>query len=121
MNVPSTAAALAPRAPIGPALARLAAALVLLAFVVASFVSVDLHLADFLSRDNLDAMRRFVGELSHPVLAPAFLGSLAYAALETVAMSALGTLIAALLALVIVFRARAIRPLLNGLRAGSTT
>jgi phosphonate transport system permease protein len=70
-----------------------------LLLVVASFASLDLQWAQFGSWDAVQRMGRFLGELLHPVTAPHFLGKLLQATLETLAMSALGTLLAALLGL----------------------
>ncbi|HYF58512.1 MAG TPA: phosphonate ABC transporter, permease protein PhnE [Burkholderiaceae bacterium] len=67
------------------------------ALVVASFWSLDLQWARFFSAEAMGRMARFVGELLEPSGEPRFLGRLALAALETLAMSAVGTLIAALL------------------------
>jgi phosphonate transport system permease protein len=64
------------------------------AVIVASFWSLDLQWARFLSADALGRMGRFIGELLSPNLEPAFLRKLLPAALETLAMSVLGTLLA---------------------------
>ncbi len=64
-----------------------------------SFWTLDLQWAAFLSRDALHKMVRFVAELMHPDLTWAFAIKWLPAALETLAMSALGTLLAALLGL----------------------
>jgi phosphonate transport system permease protein len=68
-----------------------AAAIVL---VAASFWSLDLQWAKFLSADALGRMGRFLGELLSPNLEAAFLRKLLPAALETMAMSVVGTLLA---------------------------
>ena len=60
----------------------------------ASFWSLDLQWAKFLSVDALRRMARFLGELLMPSGDAAFLRKLALASLETIAMSALGTLLA---------------------------
>ena len=65
-----------------------------IALVVASFWSLDLQWARFLSLDALQRMGRFAGELLSPNLDAAFLRKLWPAALETLAMSVLGTLLA---------------------------
>ena len=70
-----------------------------LLLVVASFASLNLQWAGFRSWDALQRMGRFVGELLHPVTTAVFLHKVLQAALETLAMSALGTLLAALLGL----------------------
>ena len=67
----------------------------LLALVVASFWSLDLQWGKFLSGDALRSMGRFLTELLVPQTNSAFLGKLGWATLETLAMSALGTLLAA--------------------------
>lgn len=69
------------------------AAIVLL--VVASFWSLDLQWAQFLSLDALRSMSRFVAEFFPPDTSPEFLQKVAIGAWETLAMSALGTWLAA--------------------------
>jgi len=66
----------------------------LAALTVASFWTLDLQWAKFLSADAAFKMGRFLGELLSPSLDPVFLRKLGWAALETIAMSALGTLMA---------------------------
>jgi phosphonate transport system permease protein len=63
---------------------------------VASFWTLDLQWAKFLSLDAARKMGKFLGELLSPSLNSAFLQKLAVASLETIAMSALGTLLAAI-------------------------
>ncbi len=65
-----------------------------LALVVASFWTLDLQWARFVSLDALRRMGRFAAELLSPNLEGAFLRKLWPAALETLAMSVLGTLLA---------------------------
>lgn len=65
-----------------------------IALVAASFWSLDLQWAKFLSAGALGRMGRFLGELLSPNLEPAFLRKLLPAALETMAMSVVGTLLA---------------------------
>ena len=62
--------------------------------VVASFLSLDLQWSAFLSLEAAHSMGRFVGEFFPPDLAPAFLRKVFTASIETLAMSALGTLLA---------------------------
>ena len=69
--------------------------------VALSFWTLDLKWAQFLSLDALRKMARFVGELLHPTGEAAFLQKLLGATLETLAMSALGTLIAAVFGLLL--------------------
>ena len=64
-----------------------------------SFWSLNLQWAQFLSWDGLQSMGRFVGELMHPNVSAFFLVKVFWASLETLAMSALGTLIAAMFGL----------------------
>lgn len=66
-----------------------------LVLVVASFASLDLHLASFVSGAALASMGRFLAEFVPPDLSLPFVRSVAVAAWETLAMSALGTLLAA--------------------------
>ncbi len=63
--------------------------------VVASFVSLDLQWAQFFSLDAVRSMGRFLGEFFPPNLQPAFLRQVVVATWETLAMSALGTALAA--------------------------
>ncbi len=63
---------------------------------VASFWTLDLQWAKFLSVDAARKMGKFVGELMSPAVNPAFLWKLTVASVETIAMSALGTLLAAI-------------------------
>jgi phosphonate transport system permease protein len=72
-----------------------------LALVVASFASLDLQWAKFFSLDAAQRMGKFVGELLVPATDARFLGKLLVASLETLAMSALGTLLAAVFGLLL--------------------
>jgi phosphonate transport system permease protein len=63
--------------------------------VVASFWSLDLQWGQFLSLEAARSMGRFVGEFFPPDLEPAFLHKVWIGAWETLAMSALGTALAA--------------------------
>ena len=101
----------------------------LLLLVVASFWSLDLQWRAFLSLDAARSMGRFIGEFFPPDLSPAFVRKVAVASVETLAMSALGTVLAAAVGLLLSLpasrthdgdpaRARApTRLLLNALRA----
>jgi phosphonate transport system permease protein len=62
--------------------------------VIASFATLDLKWAAFLSADAAARMGRFLAELATPSTDPEFLRRLAIASGETLAMSALGTLLA---------------------------
>jgi len=66
-----------------------------LGLVVASFWSLDMQWAQFLSLDAARSMGRFVGEFFPPDTSPVFLERVALATWETLAMSLLGTLLAA--------------------------
>ena len=63
--------------------------------VVASFWSLDLQWAQFLSLEALRSMGQFAAEFFPPDLSAPFLAKVAVGAVETLAMSALGTLLAA--------------------------
>ncbi len=66
-----------------------------IALVVASFASLDLQWAQFFSLEAARSMGRFVGEFFPPDLQPAFVQRVIAATWETLAMSALGTALAA--------------------------
>ena len=82
----------------------------LLLLVVASFLSLDLQWGKFLSADALASMGRFVSELLVPQSAPAFLHKVFWASLETLAMSALGTVLAAMAGLALALPAAKTHP-----------
>ena len=71
------------------------------ALVVASFATLDLQWGRFFSGDAFGKMGRFIGELLSPSTEPRFLGRLFTATLETLAMSAVGTLLAAVFGLLL--------------------
>ncbi len=73
----------------------------LVALAAASFVTLDLQWARFFSLESMLRMGRFFAELAAPTADPAFLRRLAVASGETLAMSALGTLLAAVLGLLL--------------------
>ena len=97
--------------------------------IVASFWSLNLKWAEFLAPDALATMGRFMASFFPPETSPAFLAKTWNALLETLAMSALGTLLAAVAGLLLALpaskvhpddRARAkpvVRLLLNALRS----
>lgn len=70
-----------------------------LILVVASFATLNLQWAQFWSWNAAQRMGRFLGELLHPQTSTVFVTKVLLAALETLAMSALGTLLAVLLGL----------------------
>ncbi len=75
--------------------------LALLGLVATSFWSLDLQWAQFLSRDALRSMGRFIGEFFPPDLSPVFVRKVLVGTLETLAMSVLGTALAALAGLLL--------------------
>ncbi len=86
--------ALPPPPPRSTALLALLAGVLLL--VLASFTTLDLQWRQFLSTEALAKMGRFLAEMAVPASEPAFLKRLAVATAETLAMSAVGTVLAAL-------------------------
>jgi phosphonate transport system permease protein len=101
----------------------------MLCLIVASFWSLDLQWAQFLSWSAFQKMGAFIAELFPPNIEPAFLKKLFIASLETLAMSALGTILAVVLGLALALPASkshaedparwrsATRLVLNGLRS----
>ncbi|HSV58693.1 MAG TPA: phosphonate ABC transporter, permease protein PhnE [Variovorax sp.] len=101
----------------------------LVVLVVASFWSLDLRWAQFFSLEAARNMARFLGEFFPPDLQPAFVRQVLVATWETLAMSALGTLLAAAIGLLLALPASRLhagdaawaraptRLLLNGLRS----
>jgi phosphonate transport system permease protein len=73
--------------------------LAVLLLVIASFVSLELDWASFASLESGQSMYRFIKDFFPPDLSYKFLSTVALAAWETLAMSALGTLIAAVFGL----------------------
>jgi phosphonate transport system permease protein len=101
----------------------------LVALVVASFASLDLQWARFFSAEAVGRMGKFVVELGSPASDARFLARLGPATLETLAMSVVGTLLAAVFGLLLALPASkawpgdparwrgAARLLLNALRS----
>lgn len=99
MPTPTAGTVNAARMPPEVRQARLFAGGMLLAMVLlifASFTSLDLQWARFTDEQALTRMLKFFAELLSPATEVQFLKSTAWAALETLAMSAVGTLLAAL-------------------------
>lgn len=71
----------------------------ILVLVALSFWSLNLQIAQFASWDAMGRMGKFLSELLKPNFDKGFLIKTAWASLETLAMSALGTLLAALFGL----------------------
>lgn len=101
----------------------------LVILTIVSFWSLDLQLGRLFSMDSAQRMGKFLGELTNPNLESGFLAKTAWSSLETLAMSAIGTLIAAVLGLILAVPASKSHPadrarwrgltrlLLNGLRS----
>jgi len=92
-------AALPPRPP-----RRWSVPLLLLGMLVlaaASFIEVGVDWRRLMSADAAQRMGRFLGEMARPAVEPAFLARLGVATLETLAMSAVGTLLAAFFGLLL--------------------
>ncbi|MBA1272372.1 phosphonate ABC transporter, permease protein PhnE [Stutzerimonas azotifigens] len=107
-------------------LARLFLPLLLVVAVVASFVFLQLEVTALFSRDSLRQMGQYAQGFLTPDLSPDHLAAIGHATLETLAMSAIGTLLAAVLGLLLALPAcgrfgviaqAASRLLLNALRA----
>lgn len=75
------------------------------ALVIASFWSLDLQWTQFFSNEALRSMGRFIGEFFPPDTSPAFLAKVRSALVETLAMSALGTLLAGIVGLALALAA----------------
>jgi phosphonate transport system permease protein len=75
--------------------------LAVVVLVVASFLSLDLKWGRFFSLESMQRMGRFFGELLSPSTDTRFLGRLVAASAETLAMSAVGTLLAAVFGLLL--------------------
>jgi phosphonate transport system permease protein len=82
-----------------PCFACLAGALGLLAVVVASFAYLSVSWGDLFSAESMRLMGRFIAEFFPPDLSGSFLTRTAEASLQTLAVSSIGTLLAALVAM----------------------
>ena len=82
--------------------------------LVASFTTLDLKWSQFFAVDAAHRMGRFLGELLAPSVDPRFLARVVVASAETLAMSALGTLLAAMAGLVLALPASGSSLLLKG-------
>ena len=78
----------------GPCLGCLLATAAILAAVIASFVYLRIDFGALLARESLRSMAKFVAEFFPPDLSGEFLAKTAWGTLQTLAVSALGTLIA---------------------------
>jgi phosphonate transport system permease protein len=68
---------------------------------ILSFWSLDLQLSRLFSLRSLELMAKFFNELLSPNISPTFLSKILIASLETIAMSAVGTLLAAVLGIML--------------------
>jgi len=82
----------------------------MLLLVALSFWSLDLQWARFFSQEAMARMGRFLAELLTPSTEPAFLRKLLPATLETLAMSVVGTLVAAVFGLLLALPAARTHP-----------
>lgn len=80
----------------GPCLTCLLATAAIATAVVASFVYLGIDFRTLLGRESLASMGRFVAEFFPPDLSGPFLAKVGWGALQTLAVSALGTLLAML-------------------------
>ena len=99
---------------------------IIAALIVASFATLDLQLGELFSAGGIAKMAEFARGFAPPDLSPEFIARVATGAVETLAMSALGSLIAAVLGLLLALPAsrvqhhwlrQAARLLLNMLRS----
>ena len=77
--------------------------LLLAVLVILSFITLDLQLAVFLEPGSVAKMQEFISGFFPPVIEINFLQNLAQAALETIAMSLIGTVLAAIKTSVLMF------------------
>jgi phosphonate transport system permease protein len=73
----------------------------MLAAIVSSFAYLETNFAELFSRSSLGQMAKFANGFLSPDFSHAHLSALGWASLETLAMSAMGTLVAALLGMVL--------------------
>jgi phosphonate transport system permease protein len=78
----------------GPCLTCVVATLLLLAAVVASFMYLAIDFRALFSGESMRTMAKFIAEFYPPDVSAPFLAKTAWAALQTLAVSALGTLLA---------------------------
>ena len=78
----------------GPCLSCLLVVAALIAAVIASFAYLRLDFAGLFSFESAASMRKFASEFFPPDVSEAFLAKTGFAALQTLAVSALGTLLA---------------------------
>jgi phosphonate transport system permease protein len=78
----------------GPCLTCILVSAALFAAVVASFAYLTLDLGGLFTAESMRSMLKFIGEFLSPDLSAPFLAKTAWAALQTLAVSAVGTLLA---------------------------
>ncbi|MEY2803691.1 MAG: phosphonate transporter, permease protein PhnE [Pseudomonadota bacterium] len=78
--------------------------------VVSSFLSLELRWGQLMSFDALRSMGRFVAEFFNPDLSGVFVAKVAWATVETLAMSLLGTMLAACAGLALAWSASRLHP-----------
>ena len=105
---PAPGAGQPPPRPVAVRIKTTAFLLALVLLVSASFASLDLQWAQFLSLEALRSMGRFGAEFFPPDLSPPFLRKVLAGTLETLAMSVLGTLLAACAGLLLAVPASAL-------------
>jgi phosphonate transport system permease protein len=79
----------------GPCITCMLVSAALLAAVLASFVYLKLDFGSLLTADSARSMQKFIGEFFPPDVSSPFLAKTAWAALQTLSVSAVGTLLAA--------------------------
>ena len=79
---------------VGPCMSCIAVIVLIAAAIVASFWYLGIDYRTLVAADSLRMMIKFIAEFFPPDLSPAFVARTAYGALQTLAISALGTLLA---------------------------
>jgi phosphonate transport system permease protein len=93
MNAPDVTSTERARAA-GPCMTCVAVSLLLVSAVAASFAYLRIDFGAMFSGESMRLMGRFIAEFFHPDLSAAFVAKAAWATLQTLAVSALGTLLA---------------------------
>ena len=78
----------------GPCLTCVSVSLLLVGAVIASFAYLGIDFGAMLSGDAMQLMGKFIAEFFHPDLSAPFVAKAAWATVQTLAVSALGTLLA---------------------------
>lgn len=77
--------------------------------IAASFLSLDLQFGSFLNPGAIGDMREFIAGFFPPMMEPEFLRKLSWASLQTIGMSLIGTVIAAVFALALAIPAAGVQ------------